>query len=87
MGHQYKLLFSHGTSNSKGVCSMVPKDLLKNITKSLKDKEGWCIALQFHLGGKNYTVINVYAPMQNNVTEQLEYLKKLEQTMEQFENT
>ena len=66
---------------------MVPKALVKNITKSLKDKEGRCVALQFHLGGKNYTIRNVYAPTQNNAVEQLQYLKNLELTMEQFENT
>ena len=87
MGHQYKLYFSHGTSNSRGVCTIVPKPLAKFITNTYYDKDGRSVALQFHLGGKNYTIVNNYAPTQDNVKEQLEFFKTMEKTMDQFHDT
>ena len=87
MGHQYKFYFSHGTSNSKGVCIIVPKPLVKNITNIHHDNEGRSVTLQFHLAGKNYTIINIYAPTQDKSVEQLAYLKQIEQTMDHFQDT
>ena len=66
------------------VCTIVPKKLVKYITKTLKDKEDRFVALQFHLGGKNYTIVNIYAPTQEKTIEQLEYLKILEQMLDEF---
>ena len=84
IGHQHKLYCSHGASNSRGVCTIVPKSLAKFITKTSKDEEGRYIALQFHLGGKNYTIVNIYAPTQEKTVEQLEYLKIIEQMLDEF---
>ena len=87
IGHQHKIYFSHGTSNSRGVCIIVPKKLVPYITKTSQDNEGRYIALQFHLEGKNYTVLNVYAPTQEKTVEQLNYLKSIELLLEEFSDS
>ena len=86
IGHQYKAYYSHGETNSKGVCTIIPKCLTKFITKSLKDKEGRMIAIQLTLDQKNYVLVNVYLPPQDRVPEQIKFLENLELTCAQFEN-
>ena len=61
IGHQHKIYFSHGTSNSRGVCIIVPKKLVPYITKTSQDNEGRYIILDSEINGTRYILINIYA--------------------------
>ena len=56
------------------------------IYKYSEDK-GWFLVLQLEIGEKIYTLINVYAPTQNYLQEQLEFLDQLEELIEKFQDT
>ena len=56
------MLFSHGTSSSKGVCICFRYDLDYNISEFICDKNGRDIIARMEIQGKPYVLINCYAP-------------------------
>ena len=56
------ILFSHGQTNSRGICFLLPKGMLTNITNMQKDQCGR--VLQFNLKTEDMlvTICGVYAP-------------------------
>ena len=56
------MLFSHGTSSSKGVCICFKYDLDYNISEFICDKNSGYIIARMEIQGKPYVSINCYAP-------------------------
>ena len=56
------MLYSHGTSSSKGVCICYRYDLNYNISDFISDKNGRYIIVRMEIQGKPYVLINCYAP-------------------------
>lgn len=57
-----KILFSHGTSGSKGVCICFRYDLEYKLLNVISDKGGRYIICHMEIQGEPYVIINCYAP-------------------------
>ena len=70
------MIFSHGTSGSRGVCVAFRHNLeYKLLSPEISDKEGRCIILHIEIQGTPYILINYYGP--NGETDQVKVLKQL----------
>lgn len=56
------IIFSHGESNSRGVCILFKDNLDIIIKKEIIDKEGRYIILDVVMNEKQMTLVNIYAP-------------------------
>ena len=84
-----KIYFSHGSSNSKGVCIIFSENIECNITKEIKDNEGRYIILDVVIKDKIYTLANLYAPTSNMKHDQLRVFGEFQFALKSFtlENT
>ena len=57
-----KMYFSNGTSNSKGVCIMLSKNVPVQVIKSEKDDVGRLLILELKIEEILLTLVNIYAP-------------------------
>jgi exonuclease III len=70
-----RIFFSHGRSNSAGVCTLITEDIEFEMIKEIKDEEGRFQILNLKLGNEQiYSLINVYAPTRNYEKKQIELL-------------
>ena len=70
-----KILFSHGSHHSKGVCILFDPAINLNEEYNFSNKTGRIILITVYLNGVKISLCNIYAP--NNQSEQLEFLKEL----------
>ena len=70
-----KMLFSHGTSNSTGVCICFRYNLEHKIIKVISDAEGRYIIANMEIQGNPYVLVNCYAP--NTETGQIKTFQDL----------
>ena len=70
-----ELLFSHGSSNSKGCMIGFTKNLDVNIEKTTSDKNGRILIVDITLESKKYTIVNLYNA--NNEKDQINTLNSL----------
>ena len=70
-----KLLFSHGTSSSRGVCICFRYDLDYKAFEVINDKDGRYIIARMEIQGQPYVLINYYAP--NSETGQVKIFKDI----------
>ena len=87
IGHQFKAFFSHGTTAKKGVCTMIPKSLVKKVCNVEQDENGRILAIQIVIDKIKYTIINVYLPTQNFMQDQINTLDKLDSMMDNFNDS
>ena len=87
LGKQYVAYYSHSYEGKSGVITYIPKRLDKCVIYKFSDDKGRFLVLQLEIGKKIYTLINVYAPTQNFLKEQLEFLDNLENLMVKFQDT
>ena len=80
-----KMLFSHGTSSSKGVCICFRYDLEYNISEFISDKNGRYIIARMEIQGKPYVLINCYAP--NSEKGQVKIFKEIFQHLTNMDIT
>jgi exonuclease III len=83
-GHE--MFFSHGTTKSKGLITIVPKDLLENSKLYYRDLDGRLLIIELKLNDNIYYLINVYAPSLNNETEKINFLLKLKNILTPLRN-
>ena len=57
-----RILYSHGTSNSKGVAILIKKDLDIRISNVERDQDGRYIIVYCQIGTHKFQLINCYAP-------------------------
>ena len=69
------MLFSHGTSNSTGVCICFRYNLEHKIIKVISDAEGRYIIANMEIQGNAYVLVNCYAP--NTETGQIKTFQDL----------
>ena len=77
------IYFSHGTSGSKGVAIILPKNLNCTVNTSYKDPGGRYVALNITIDQNNFCIINCYAPCTNEPKKQLEWLSKIQTILEE----
>jgi len=84
IGKQYQSYFSHGESNQRGVCTLLPKSLVKNVINVETDSNGRYVIIQLEMQKNMYTLVNIYAPTQDMVKEQLEFYDSLDQVLMKY---
>ena len=77
-----KILMSHGTTNSKGVAILFPKNINFKIESQNYDKDGRMILLCITYEQTEYCLINVYFPTQDHEKNQVDFLDDLQINIE-----
>ena len=77
-----KILMSHGTTNSKGVAILFPKNINFKIESEYFDKDGRMLVLCITYEQIEYCLINVYCPTQDHEKNQLDFLDALQTNIE-----
>ena len=71
------MFLSHGSSNSRGVCTIISNDLDYSVNECVSDENGRFILLDLTLGSNNLILLNVYAPTKDKLQEQNNFLKTI----------
>ena len=61
------IVFSHGTSNSRGVCILFKNDINFEIHRKISDSEGRYIVLDITIEQTRLTLANIYGPNNDNL--------------------
>ncbi len=81
-----KIIFSHGTSNSKGVAILFSQDYHDiSLEKVYTDDEGRYILIDMLFSDKKYTICNLYAPTRNHEQDQINVLNSFIDNIQKFE--
>jgi exonuclease III len=72
-----RMFFSNGTSKSRGVATLLPKNLEYTLHHEIKDPNGRFIGIKIEYEGSLYGLINGYAPTSDKLEEQLAWLKQI----------
>ena len=70
-----KILFSHGTHHSKGVCILLDPTINNNVEYFFSNNTGRIVLITTLLNGVETSLCDIYAP--NNQSEQLEFIQEL----------
>ena len=79
-----KVLFSHGTSNSRGVAILFPNNIEYTIKKTISDTEGRFLIVEVEIEETVFILCNVYAPTKDHMDEQLNFLTKFREECLQY---
>jgi len=80
------ILFSHGSSNSKGVCILIPSHLDFHIEDKITDSNGRIIIIKIKINEELFVLCNIYAPTRDHKADQINFIKSLQNLLNQFEN-
>ena len=72
-----EILFSHGTSSSKGVLTIIHSKLVQYIQNTNIDQDGRYTIVDMDINGTSYCFLNIYAPNLENQNEQLIFWNKV----------
>lgn len=78
-------IFSHGKSNSCGVCILFKRGSNPSISHTVKDPHGRFIIIQVDTDNEPLTLINVYSPTQSEPREQTDFIASLQEGMTNLE--
>jgi hypothetical protein len=73
-----KIIFSHGTSGSKGVAIIFPKDMNYNISNITRSDDGRFVAVRLTIDENQFCIVNCYAPNIGKLQDQLEWLSRIQ---------
>jgi exonuclease III len=80
------IYFSHGSSNSKGVAILIPHNIQYDIEDKITDEDGRILILKIKLNNTAYIICNIYAPTLDHKVEQINFSKRIQNKLFQFEN-
>ena len=80
------IYFSHGNTNSRGVAIIIDKNIDCEILNIIRDKEGRYIIINCKLVEKHILLINIYSPTKDNEFAQLEFLDKLIDELNEYDD-
>ena len=78
--------FSHGTTNSKGVCTIIPKTFQGSSEIIFSDLEGRILIVKICIDNEEFILCNIYAPISSMETEQVSILTKLNNELANYNN-
>ena len=78
--------FSHGTTQSKGVCTIIPKNFKGSSELVYADLEGRFLITQIRIYGKEYVICNIYAPVSSHEKEQVSLINKVSEELADIMN-
>lgn len=73
--------YSHGLSNSRGVCILLPRNSQIQVLSTKTDHEGRYIIMQVKVGEDEVTLANLYAPTQSNGDQQVQFIRHIEEAL------
>ena len=73
-----KILFSHGTANSRGVAILFTKGIEFEVEDTIIDPEGRFLLVNVKLNDEKYTLVNIYAPTKDKHDEQKNLLDRIQ---------
>jgi exonuclease III len=73
-----EIIFSHGTSSSKGVSILFDKSVEKEIHLILTDPNGRYLILDVTIGDVRLTLVNIYGPNEDNPNFFMDVIKQVE---------
>ena len=76
------IIFSHGTSISRGVCIILRRSSDIKLLDSVKDKVGRFICIKVEVHKEIFVIVNVYAP--NNEKEHVDFFTDLYLKLQEF---
>ena len=81
-----KIIFSNGTTNSKGVAILIPNSLDSEIiiSTTYTDNSGRIILIDCKIKDNDLILINIYAPTKDKPEEQLDFLNNLKRVIDQY---
>ena len=74
-----KIIYSHGTTHSKGVCILLNPSSPFNLSSILVDPEGRFLIGKLTIEEKYFSITNIYGP--NNCHDQDDFIKTLSQQL------
>ena len=83
-----KILFSHGSTSSRGVAVLIPNKLMSkvNISDVISDENGRILVLNCKIEQNPLLIVNIYAPTKDNQSLQLGFLDKVKQLITNEDN-
>ena len=82
-----KMIFANGTSKSRGVAILLPKNMEFQIISQTLDPGGRYIALKIEIEHITYSLINGYAPTADKLEEQMVWLESIVEILEELGDT
>ena len=79
-----KALFSHGTTNSKGVIILINPKVDCKVEKVISDNKGRYVIADITLDQSHITLANIYAP--NDQTQQVSFFREIRKQLEMCAN-
>ena len=80
-----KILYSHGTNNSRGVALLFPHKSEYTVEGYASDDDGRRLIVHLENQGCKLTIVNVYAPTQDCASEQGNFYKDLQSELEDLD--
>ena len=80
----YNVFYSHGTSNARGVCTLIPTNYNIKIINHITDKNGRYSILHTFIEDVDVVLANIYAPTKNNQGDQIQFLAELREQLLSF---
>ena len=81
---EYNVFYSHGTSNARGVCTLIPTNYNIKIINHITDKNGRYSILHTFIEDTDEVLANIYAPTKNNQGDQILFLTELREQLLSF---
>ena len=72
------IYFSHGSSDSKGVATIIPKAMNCKVNTIDRSKNGRFLAINITINENTFYIVNCYAPNTTNVKDQLAWLTQVQ---------
>ena len=80
-----KILYSHGTNNSRGVALLFPHKSEYTVEGYASDDDGRRLIVHLENQGCKLTIVNVYAPTQDCASQQGNFYKDLQSELEDLD--
>ena len=81
------MFFSHGSTNSRGVCIIIPNTFDGKCEKLYADLEGRLLIVKLSIEKVDYIICNIYAPVSSYEKEQIDLIMILEKELEEHINS
>ena len=81
------IIFSHGTSQSRGTAILIHNEIEVKIHQQIIDKDGRYIILDIEFDGTRYTIGNFYAPTRDNEKDQIRNLEIFKNAIATLDST
>ena len=76
------IIFSHGTSTSRGVCIILRRSSDIKLIDTFKDNAGRFLLIKVEIYKKIFVIANIYAP--NNEKDQVDVLTNVHSALQDF---